>query len=137
MRGQHDRAGQPAQVPFEELHRGVVEMVGGLVEQQRFRLADQQRGQAEPRPLPAGERAQPPRRCDAAQSEPGEHELGAAIGVPQVVGLRPFQGPPVLGERRLVADDALGEFVQPPGRGADVGERVVDHIGHRRCVGER
>ena len=140
VRRQHHDPGQLGEVAFQERHRGVVEVVGRLVEQQRLRLPDQQRRQAEPRPLPAGQRAEPPVRFDAAEAEPVTDELRAPVGVPEVVGLGPFQDAAVLVQHRRVVRPVghrRGQLVEPGGGDAALGQRVVEDVAEGRVHAER
>jgi hypothetical protein len=135
--GQHHRSGQPGQVLFQEADRGVVQVVGRLVQQQRPGLPDQKLGQPEPGALATGEGGQPPAPplwAGAGQAEPGEHQLGPAVGVPQLVVGRPLQQLAVavqgLGVIRPVLQPGR-QLVEPPLVGADLAQRVVDHLGER------
>lgn len=132
-RQEHD-AGQARQVPLEELRRGVVEVIGGFVQQQCPRSGHQQGGQRQPAPLPSGQLGQRPSRGDAAEPEPLGHHRGAAIRVPHPVCLGPLQHPPVLVEHGRVVRPPFepgGEGVELLGRTPEVGERVVEDVGRR------
>lgn len=78
MAGQHDQARQLPQVLFQKADRLIVEMVGRLIEQQRAELADQQRGQGQPRTLTTRQRPKPTIIGHPGQAQFPEQEVGPA-----------------------------------------------------------
>ena len=56
MADQNDRPAELQQVFLQPFDRRQIQVIGRLVEQQQVRLADQQLGQRQPRPLSAGQR---------------------------------------------------------------------------------
>ncbi|KON73475.1 hypothetical protein M768_11070 [Cellulosimicrobium cellulans F16] len=149
MAREHDGAGERAQRRRQELGRVVVEVVRRLVEQQRAGLTHQQRGEPEPRPLPARERADGA-AGDAVdvESQAGERARGARVGVPHLRELGPVEGARVRlldpragprdGPRAVRAREGEGRLLELALDRPDAGQRVVDDRTHgrRRRVGE-
>ncbi len=136
-RDHHPR--QPPELVLQERGRLVVEVVGGLVQQQRTGAPDEQRGEPEPAALPARQRVQPPSPFDGGQAEPGQHEGRAAVGVPCVVIVAPLQTLAVPAQNvGVVGPD--GELGGQGIKGADararLPQRVVEHRGDGGIGGE-
>jgi len=83
-----DQNGRPRivlQIAFEPLDCLQIQMVGGFVQQQDVRLAQQQPRERDARLLAAGERADRPRQILIAEAEAREH--GLHLGFPVVAVL--------------------------------------------------
>ncbi len=134
--GDDHRAGQGAELVLQERGGPVVEVVGGLVEQDRRGPPDQQRGEGEAPALAARERAEDAVGADGGQAEAVEQQGGAAVGVPGFAVLRLFEAGAVGGEQRGLARAAvreggqlLAEAVEFGEVGAGFAERLVQHGG--------
>ncbi len=136
MTDHHDHPRHGTKLVLAERRRRVVEMVGGLVEQQRARPADQHRREGEPATLPAGDRAHHAVMGQPAETEAVEDRAGTPVGVPGVAVLRPFQHLAVRGQQPVVLLRALhrvGERDADPVQlgevGASLAQRVVEDGG--------
>ncbi len=114
---------------FEQVEGLVVEVVGGLVEQQARRPAHQGRREGEPGALAAGERGDRSAAVEVGDAEGGGGDLGAAVGVPRVVRDGPGQRPVVLGGGVGVVaarGHPLGEALQGRNGLVQRAQRVVE-----------
>ncbi len=93
VRDQDDSARIVCQVILEPVARLEVEMVGRLVEHQKFRAAHQQFRQRDTHPDAAGKLGHVAREVGLTEAQPEQHRFGAAVGE--------------LGERRVVLGSAM------------------------------
>ena len=107
VRDQDDSARIVRQVILEPVARLEVEMVGRLVEHQKFRAAHQQFRQRDTHPDAAGELGHVAREVGLAEAQSEQHRLGAAVGLIEAVTLEFAQHVAELGERRVVLGAAM------------------------------
>lgn len=116
----------------------VVEVVGRLVQEQRGGPPDEQRGQGQPAALPAGKGAKAPVVFQCAQAEAVQDPCGAAVGVPGLPVLGPFQASAVgvqeFGVSGVVLGDA-GQLLAEPVKFGEVlagfAQRLLQYGGKR------
>ncbi len=96
--GDH-RAGVLAQVRLQPGHGLVVQVVGGLVQQQQFRGGGQRGGQRQPGPLATGQRAQGAVPRQPGQAEPVQCRVHPGVGLVAAPGLVAFDQCGVVGQR--------------------------------------
>ena len=123
MARKHHDARQVPEEGGEHLDRVVVEVVGGLVEEQARRPRRHDRRQREPGPLAARERADVPQGIEVVEPEPCSRQGRATVGVPGIVRERLLERSRV---RRVAVRGA-----HRPGEPFDVGDR-----GSQRRQGE-
>ena len=142
MAGEQDDAGQGEQEPGQDVDRVVVEVVGGLVEEEAGGPGGHHRGQGQAGALAPGQRADPSVGVEPTQPELLRGHLGAPIGVPGVVVDGVIEGGGVRRAAGLVVQvagellDALHRLAQrPQGRGQHLADRAV--VTERRLLAEQ
>ena len=96
---------------LEPRHAVGVEVVGGLVEDERVGLGQQEAAEGGAHPPPTGHLDQRPRGVGGREAQPGQHPVGSGLDRIAPEGLEAALRLPVGGERAVV----LG-----PGRGGDL-----------------
>ncbi len=135
--GGHDHdARQPDQELLQEGHGRVVEVVGGLVEQDALGPARDECSQRQSHPLTTGHRGHRALPVQVTESEPRRGGLGPVLGVPGVVELGPVEEGGVLVLSRPLVE-AQRERLEAGDRLVQRGQGLVEHVADRGPGGER
>ncbi len=118
------------QLAGEELDGGVVEVVGGLVQEQQVGALREPAREAHPVPLPHGQGVEAPVGV-AHRAQPGEGDVDPPVRVPggQVLGAGQQPGQPA--EVAALVVEARGLLLDLGRERAQVGERAPHEVAHR------